>query len=293
MIEHDDRRPVQRSGRWDGRMGMGEHQGNQDRVRMAPSGPMQPDRPFPLLVVVLAAVIVCGLAVGILMVLRHGAGGGSGSPGVLQSLASRNLPNESKIVRVLPLWDSDDFRRPPDPLVSSALAAAACGGVDLALQLLAARRASPADLERNGVLRLFSDPAVARGLRCGEQLRRHLARPEIGEITFQDQGQPRRVNLLAADTQRFLDDGIAHNFSGFLGYCTPTAERTTCDETGPAGFRDRGDWILGGFADVEVFARSASTAREEVSTAATSATGSAPGATPGISMSSCPRSECD
>jgi hypothetical protein len=232
--------------------------------RTAPGAPQHPQGGGRSRKLLFAAAGVVGVALL--------AGGGMLAYGKLRGptrtlpvLAQKLPPNTIRIFESRPGPALHDVGALPDIYVTSGLASL-CDGVDLVALVSSSRGKDIDGLKKAGLLDLKAHRA---GLQCGDALRRGLAAPAVTRILFRDGDTPRLVNVVHSRSTE-LPAGlgyIKHSFSGISGFCHhPEAAKDDCPPKTSAAARENETWFLGEFEDVEAFARSYTTAREELST---------------------------
>jgi len=188
-----------------------------------------------------------------------------GSGRALPVLAQKLPPNTIRLVEAPPGATIHDVATLPDIYVTSGLAVL-CDGVDVVSMVTGARGKDIDGLKSAGLLDL---KPYREGLQCGDALRRGLAASSVTRILFRDGDAPRFVGVVRSRATE-LPAGLGyvkHSFSGISGFCHhPEASKEDCPPKTSAAARDGETWFLGSFEDVEAFARSYTTARDELST---------------------------
>lgn len=231
----------------------------------ARTSPMLSRRWKLLLAVVLSTTIV---AVGGGLVLRrYIASGQRALPIVAARLPPRTLRVSDSRLRA----DLDELAVLPDAYVTSALAAVACGGTDVALLIERARGRDLGWLKRNGIFDLGHDEHIRDALTCGAAIRLggNKGSPSRVGVTFMQDEKPMDVVVLRSPlTDLSLGPGfMRHNFSGLSGQCRhPDEAKTDCPDGATATLHDGDTWVFGDVVEVEAFGRTYTSAHEELTT---------------------------
>lgn len=208
--------------------------------------------------VVAAVIVAVSLAAALSMLSTNQA------PVVLPVDANR-LPRTSNAIGVLPIVDAEVFTLTGSAYVSSALAGRECGGVDIASRLALARGRTLDELQADGTLDMLFDPSVRDGLRCAEALRQLLPVASVSVVEFTEDDRAMSVRMAPSATEELALGDLfqRHTFSGLAGVCRGGSDG--CLPGGLAVFRDAPVWVMGSLENVEAFARSHSSPREELS----------------------------
>lgn len=184
----------------------------------------------------------------------------------LPVIAAKLPPQTLSITEKRPGQDPlDDVATLPDIYIASAISPM-CAGTDVVNLIALARNKDLAWLEKEHLLDL---PIFRKGLQCGDKLREGLIAPAITEVRFKDGDKERLVSVIRSRTTEMTSGlgYVRHSFSGLPGFCLkPEAAKEDCPPDANASFKDNDAWFLGRFDAVEPFARSYTTARDELST---------------------------
>ncbi len=177
----------------------------------------------------------------------------------------------------------DDLKVLPDIYVASTLSVL-CGGVDVVERVTGARGRTIQELTDSGLMDLSSQ---REKLQCGEAIRKSLTTEGMTIVRFHDNDADRGVAIVRSKGVE-LPASLGfekHSFSGLGGFCQTAKEASTKDDKEKKDSTDQKDakppgcnkdslsvthdndtWAFGKFEDVEAFARSYTTTREEIST---------------------------
>jgi hypothetical protein len=187
----------------------------------------------------------------------------------LPVVAQKLPPTTSNVGEARLRADLDELATLPPHYIMSSLAAVACGGPDIALNLALAVGKDLSVVQRLGILDLTNNKPLHDALVCGDRVRLALVAPSVVSIVFADGNERHEVRVLRAKLEELpVELGfVRHNFSGLAGQCLRTKDaKTDCQDDAFASVHDRELWVFGKVPAVESFARSYTTAREELST---------------------------
>jgi hypothetical protein len=176
-----------------------------------------------------------------------------GSPLVSEAILEEGMPSQVQSLIV--------FRAPSEPSESDRVLAGSsmagfCGGTDVGDELLDARGATPAELERRGVLGLLQRPGVREELACGARIAAAAGAFKMVLVSFEDGEETRSVALLSLGELAEPPFPQRHNFSGLDGRCHPAEEGSAeCAADEHALVRRGDEWAFGDAGDVAAYAR--------------------------------------
>jgi hypothetical protein len=233
---------------------------------VTPAADLRNARKRPLWQWGLVASAILGILVGVGFVASHFL---AAKKRALPIVAKKLPPRTLSIVASRLRQDLDEVAVLPNAYIASALEGEVCGGIDTAQLLGHARGKSLAVLRKLGVLDLPTSDGVRTGLRCGDAVRAGLIAPTTVTINFADNDKTLSVVALGANLQQLPSElGFQrHAFSGLEGQCLHAKDaKTDCPDDAVAAFHDGTTWFFGTTTAIDAFARSYTTAREELTT---------------------------